>query len=52
VNTVAAVDTTTGKLTTGVDLGDSSDQIENVSMGENTTAVVSESRQVVIAQTS
>jgi molecular chaperone HscA len=51
VNTLAAVDITTGKLTTGVDFGDSGKQIKNASMDKNTAAAVSESRQLVIAQT-
>ena len=51
VNTVAAVDIATGKMTTGVDIGSLTEQIENGSIAQNLTAVVSKSRQLVLGQT-
>jgi molecular chaperone HscA len=51
VNTVAAVDIDTGKMTTGVDIGSSSEQIENGSIAQNLTAVVSKARKLVLSQT-
>jgi hypothetical protein len=51
VTTVAAVDVETGKLSSPLDVGKSADQIENASIAKGTVAVVSENRQLVIAQT-
>ena len=51
VNTVAAVDIGTGKMTTGVDIGSSSEQIENGSIAQSMTAVVSKSRNLVLGKT-
>jgi hypothetical protein len=51
VTTVAAVNVETGELSSALDVGTSSDQIENASIFKNTTAVVSENRQLVIGQT-
>jgi hypothetical protein len=51
VVTLAAVDVTSGKLSSGLDLGKSSERIANASIYRNTVSVVSENRQLVIAST-
>lgn len=51
VITLATVDISSGKLSSGLDLGKTSERIGNASIYKNTVSVVSENRQLVIAQT-